>query len=165
MSSLANVIVGLDSLNPAELGVVAEVIALRTGNRPPSPSETRSPKRGLFGRRANSESKTPVVLSRSMPGIDPLKWEFVESEEFSELIEAVQACSAPLVYGPGRKQDMLHRVTSVKAAWDHIPERLQLPFRASETRQEGSAPPQTLSEEAHTSERGGGSPHLSELDA
>jgi hypothetical protein len=158
MSQLASVLAGLDGLTPTELVLVQEVIALKTGTSPPSVTEVKPQKPGLFGRRKGKGSLSPAlpmlvgsqptdISGRPMFDIDPLKWEFLESEEFSELIQAVEACSAPLVHGGGRKLDMLQRVTSVKAAWDTIPNRLKRPFRASETRAKGRRSPPSTTEE------------------
>jgi hypothetical protein len=142
MSKLANVIVGLDELSPAELEVVAQVIALRTGTRPSSPTKERpSTGRGLLGRVKGREPMAPTLAKGPTWDVDPLKFELVESQEFEELIHAVSACSAPLVYGAGRKQDMLNRVESVKAAWEAIPRRLkQWPFRAVENSKKERSP-------------------------
>jgi len=150
MSDLAHIIVGLDRLSPAELEIVRQVITLKTGTGPPSTPEKISPKSGLFGRRRGKEPLTPALVSGPTNFVDPLKWELMESHEFYRLIQACEACSAPLLNGIGRKKDMHDRVTSIKDAWDDIPQHLMRPFRASETRATGRDSPSTTSKAKHT---------------
>lgn len=138
--SLAHVIVSLDTLTPSELEVVSQVIALRSGTRPTSPTEPKVQKTGLFGRRKGREPLTPALSTGNTLGVDPVKAEFIESNEAQRLMEAVSALSQPLDNGPGRKREMLHRASSVITAWNEIPLRLQRPFRAVENRTDGQTP-------------------------
>lgn len=150
MSKLAHVLVGLDELTPTELGLVADVIALRGGKIPSSPPEKLSPSRSGFfrTRRSSSDSKNPGATCEPTYQVDPQKWELVESHEFTELIRAITLCSAPLLSGPGRKGDNARRVLTVKGAWEKIPTHLKRPFREVENLLEGLSlsPPETPEE-------------------
>jgi hypothetical protein len=94
---------------------------------------------------------TPSLTVDAALKVDPQKWELVESPEFTGLIRAVSLCSAPLPTGPGRKGEMLNRVSTVKDAWEAIPTRLKRPFREIENLLEGlslSSPQETTGKDS-----------------
>jgi hypothetical protein len=143
MSKLAHVIVGLDELSPAELEVVGQVIALRTGTVPASPQGVSPPKTGLFGRGKKKLSFSAALQKGCTLGVDPLKAEFIESDEGSRLMSAVAAASGPSKSGKSRNKEAADRLSAVTTAWNSVPVRLQRPFRATESRASGrtSSPP------------------------
>jgi len=134
MSNLANVLVSLDGFEPNELALILEVIALKTGTRPPSPQERNSPRSGLFSRyKKGSPPNRPVTpANEANATVDPLEWELLRSAAFLELLQACNACAAPQLSGKGRKADMLNRVNSVRDAWNRIPKHLLQPFLGRE---------------------------------